>query len=234
MKTTKMTMTKKTTKKTNEPVEFSVDLPKWPALLVVGKRVTRDQAAEILIRTDSWYFSSNDQEWDKLLLETVGVEYTEDRHYPYDVMDKVRARYGQLDLSYLVNSQIVSSWIGGPYGWCHWDGRIFANSFNIGKWPSVKAVLADWKTIAAAFPFLNLKSQLLDQEHGDEGKPLVEFTVSEGTATAGPPGDQLIDSDGESSISTFMRTCGSPFRERGCDIEVFKAALEITLSRKSI
>jgi hypothetical protein len=48
---------------------FDLGLPKWPALLVVGKPVTRAQAMEIILRTDDLYFSSNDRSFDKLLNE---------------------------------------------------------------------------------------------------------------------------------------------------------------------
>ena len=39
------------------------ELTKWPRLPVVGKRITEEQANEILIRTNQWFFSTNDKEW---------------------------------------------------------------------------------------------------------------------------------------------------------------------------
>ena len=48
---------------------FELGLPKWPALLVVGKPVTREQAMEIILRTDDLYFSSNDRPFNRLLNE---------------------------------------------------------------------------------------------------------------------------------------------------------------------
>jgi hypothetical protein len=44
---------------------FNLYLPKWPGLLVVGKPVTREQAMEIIIRTDSLWFSTNDYKFSK-------------------------------------------------------------------------------------------------------------------------------------------------------------------------
>ena len=46
---------------------FEVELPKWPALVVIGESVTKEQAMEILIRTDSLYFGCNDKEWEEEL-----------------------------------------------------------------------------------------------------------------------------------------------------------------------
>jgi len=50
---------------------FDIALPKWPAFVVVGKPVTKEQAMEILIRTDSLCFSSNDREFDRELNEAL-------------------------------------------------------------------------------------------------------------------------------------------------------------------
>lgn len=48
----------------------SVYLPKWPAMVVVGKRVTPEQAAEIIIRTNGW--------WDQWSM----ASYTKFNHEP--------------------------------------------------------------------------------------------------------------------------------------------------------
>jgi hypothetical protein len=42
---------------------FDKGLPKWPALLVKGESVTKEQAIEILIRTDDLEFSCNEREF---------------------------------------------------------------------------------------------------------------------------------------------------------------------------
>ena len=42
---------------------MNCSLPKWPALLVVGDRVTTDQAAEIIVRTAGYAFCTNDRAW---------------------------------------------------------------------------------------------------------------------------------------------------------------------------
>lgn len=40
-------------------LSLTVDLTKWPRLLVTGQPVTEDQANDILIRTDDWYIVGN-------------------------------------------------------------------------------------------------------------------------------------------------------------------------------
>ena len=44
-----------------------IALPKWSAMVVKGKSVTEEQAAEIIVRTDSAYFNNNDEEFCKKL-----------------------------------------------------------------------------------------------------------------------------------------------------------------------
>ena len=50
---------------------FKRELPKWPGLLVIGDKVTPEQAMEILIRTDNLQLSSNDRKFDQQLNEIV-------------------------------------------------------------------------------------------------------------------------------------------------------------------
>lgn len=159
-------------------------LPKWPGLLVNGKPITTKQAEEVLIRTQDIardYLYSNNREFKKalsILLKEKGYsDDTSEASYEYRQMHDV------LDIRYLWNEQICSNYIGGPYGWCHWNGTIWANTYNIGKWPSVPEVTAEWKTIAKAFPFLDLQCQLLNQEICEgESKPfpLIQFNIKDG------------------------------------------------------
>ena len=54
-----------------------------------------------------------------------------------------------IELEYLSNHRIVSSWIGGPHGWCNWEGNIGCNNYNIGKHPSCKEVYNEWIKMSA-------------------------------------------------------------------------------------
>ena len=226
---------------------FNLGLPKWPALLVVGKPVTREQAMEIILRTDDLYFSSNDHSFNKLLNEyfydiEITDEYyggdskaiakklnVEENDYKsiWDYKEQKNSEIKSLNLSYLSNSRIVSSWIGGAHGWCHWDGNIGTSNYNIGKWPSVEEVYNDWVQIAEAFPFLELTSQLQNSEVGDDDAiavPVVEFKIKDGKVEMFNPTELIIESkfDDEVMIKRFT----DPYSERGCTIEMFREAVD--------
>lgn len=226
---------------------FDLDLPKWPALLVVGKPVTREQAMEIILRTDDLYFSSNDHSFNKLLNEyfydiEVTDEYyggenkaiakklnIEENDYKsiWNYKDQKNSEIKSLNLEYLQNSRIVSSWIGGAHGWCHWDGNIGTSNYNIGKWPSVEQVYIDWIQIAEAFPFLELTSQLQNSEVGDDDTiavPVVEFRIKNGKVEMINPTELITESKFDETL--LIRKLSDRYGERGCTIEMFREAVD--------
>ena len=207
------------------------NLPKWPALTVVGNPITHGQACEVLIRTSSFHFSGNDRNFKRSLYDVLGIPpddfgATDDNWRAH--LDGVRSameKYRCLNLEYLQNHRILSAYIGGHHGWCNWNGRIHCDSYNIGKWPSCERVFQEWKLIAEAFPFLQLKSQLWSGEQCEEGhEPIIQFNVANGNVEVREP-EELIapvynnDIEAESFLSFG--------RERGCTIEEFKRALKI-------
>lgn len=156
-----------------------MDLTKWPRLLVIGNPITREQANEILIRTDDWWISTNDREW-KRSVESLLAEFGRPSdESKWNEQEAWNESIGVLDLSYLHNQRIASSWIGGSHGWCDWDGTIQSRNYNIGKWPSAEEVTLDWEKIASAFPYLDLRAQLVPDE-GEALKPAIEWHVSSG------------------------------------------------------
>ena len=222
-------------------MKLDINLPKWPAMVVTGKKVTKEQAMEILIRTCSLsYICTNDREFKRKLYEYVygvkstGEEYSLYDYFPKDFAAEEKARTSMHErtknfadeLGYLKNSRIVSSWIGGPHGWCDWEGNIFCNTYNIGKHPSDEEVLADWILIAEAFPYLNLECQLFNGETCEENiTPLIQYSVRHGkvisfipTKSIHPVGDTNFD---------FNRS------ERGCTFEQFKTAYYYVTSKYS-
>ncbi len=205
---------------------FNIDLPKWPALVVVGNKVTKEQAEEILIRTTPTYFGCNDKPWEDKIGEVFGFKKDKLHGFDWKSVQTVADELDILQLSYLSNERICSAWIGGPHGWCDWNGNIGCGNYNIGKWPSVKSVAEDWKQIAEAFPFLTLKAQLFSGETSEEGvKPLVEFGVSNGEAWVTDPGD-TIGHPHELTEQDMMRRFTAPFGERGCDETTLRRAVE--------
>lgn len=168
-------------------------LGKWPRLIVVGQPVTEEQANEILVRTDDWYLTGNDRHWTRLVAGVAGIELDEHGWTRFAPVREFRRSVGVLDLQYLGNDQIISSWIGGPHGWCDWNGAIGCANYNIGKHPSAAEVLDDWRTIATAFPYLDLTSQLVAEE-GEADRPAVEFRVSGGRVEVDAAPDKFVGS----------------------------------------
>lgn len=231
---------------------FNIGLPKWPALVVVGKPVTPEQAMEILIRTDRLYFSSNDREFDKQLNEIMydieigdagfesehlaickklGVDNSEPGYFVkiFEYQNQYRKAVNQISLQYLNNEMIVSSWIGGPHGWCNWNGNINCRNYNIGKYPSIEEVYNEWTKIAKAFPFLELTCQLMSHEAGSaegDDDPVIEFIVEEGKVKMKLP-TSAISTTSFGTTDMFARF-NNPFAERGCSIDLFTKALNHT------
>lgn len=198
------------------------DVTKWPRLLVSGSRVTEEQANEILIRTNAWQYagSGNDRAWASTIAELAGYD-VDDHSWPkYPQFQEWKARMGVLDLHYLHNERVQSSWIGGPHGWCRWDGTIWTTSYNIGKWPSVEEVHEDWAAIAAAFPYLTLTAQLVPNE--GEGDAVVEWFVDGGEAVLRAPTTPLPVVDMEDSQMFSVLMVGG---ERGVSRDRLAAAI---------
>lgn len=227
---------------------FKKELPKWSALVVKGKPVTKEQAQEILIRTASLSFCTNDREFEEdlnnILYEVKGREYTlmeslvkakkikEDDFRGYlEYRTKMEEPYELLNIVYLKNSRIASSWIGGPYGWCDWNGRIYSSNYNIGKCPCIEDVYKEWVEIAEAFPYLDLKCQLMNTEAGESEsiKPVIEFSIKDGKVQIYEP-KEILDYP-MFVVSNITRRFSDHYAERGCTIKMFKDALDYTKSR---
>lgn len=218
------------------------ELTKWPRLLVTGEPVTREQANDILIRTNHWgNLCTNDRGWEAIvervaaeclgrpkepdnavrssMEHTVWVQMCQAHWRAHDEWEKW---VGILDLHYLNNSQIVSSYIGGPHGWCGWDGRIGCSTYNIGKWPTIDEVGEDLTLIAKTWPFLTMHVQLLAEE-GD-GDPLVTWAVRDGNAE---PVEQaeLITEPRDDLVAAVFGVLYDPFRERRVTVERLHEAL---------
>jgi hypothetical protein len=222
---------------------FNKGLPKWPALVVVGKPVTEQQAMVINVMTDRFSFCSNDREFEKKihkliydvdvswsdLRDTLKEKHNLDFNGAWDLTESTGKKYGVLELNYLSNSRIVSSWIGGPHGWCNWDGTIGSSNYNIGKWPSVQDVYDDCVKIAEAFPFLEMRVQLMNQEAGEDDRPLeavVEYSIKDGAVDMYEP-TEILETPHFGSDGMYQRF-NNPYAERGCTIEKLTEALKVS------
>ena len=189
---------------------YSVDLPKWPAMVVVGQDVSEAQAAEVILRTDiapNFSLAGNNKSYAALLQDLFpfkGEDFAQVREF--------KKKHGILDLEYLTNRRIISSWVGGPHGWMNWNGKVFSNTYNIGKHPDAEEVYEEWVLIANSFPFLDLKCQLFSGEVSEETiEPVIEFHVSGGKVTYYEPKEVLESPEFHFNFDDLFTT----ERERG-------------------
>lgn len=182
---------------------LSVDLTKWPRLLVMGDPVTEAQANEIIIRTTPFYLFTNDRTWLATVCTVLGLEQSRVGAVHWESLRAWRESIAGLDLAYLYNERIMSSWVGGPHGWCDWDGTISCDTYNIGKWPTAAEVDAEWRLIAATWPFLTLRCQLVPNE-GETLEPAVEWRISGGDVELVNPGRILTRPRDPQFVSVFV------------------------------
>lgn len=168
-------------------------LPKWPQMVVTGTRLREDLALEVIRRTDSWFVSGhgcNDRDGDRRLAQRFHMPHFHDysvRHPDgfdwkahWDRCDRWKTAWGTIETEYVRNNWIGSSFIHGPHGWCHPDGQIYYRD-NVGKWPSIEEIRADWQTLLTAFPFLCLTVTLMSGEScEDHTEPVVSMRVADG------------------------------------------------------
>jgi hypothetical protein len=210
---------------------------KWPRLLVVGESVTEEQADEILIRTNGWWWIGGNDGAFSEAVEDVAAEFgyppepdltapTEQRTGRWKNLQEWRKSLGILELEYLTNDRIQSSWIGGPHGWCDWDGSIGCSTHNIGKWPSAEDVTEEWQRIAEAFPYLDLTAQCVEDE--GEGRIADEWRVVNGSVTHTDEPPQQLRTIRE---APFIALFSSAY-ERGVTVERLRQAFQTTVARR--
>lgn len=159
-----------------------MDLGKRPGLLVVGRDVDEELGFKINFETSYLpYFCVNSAEERDAIYKALGIKDCTS----FDYLDQWAEDHGcSLYVRFLANQNFFSSSENGGHGWVSLDGKVGCNSFNIGPWPQLGNIEAEWKLIAMKYPELELQSQLLDGECCDCDKralkPLVQFNISNG------------------------------------------------------
>lgn len=150
---------------------------KWPAFLVMGNKITEDQAAEIIVRTTRWPCKNKDEKIKKILNDLIGPEKEIQK--------------------YIYRTNIIknSNYIGND--WVDWDGTIFFNGKNIGPWPSVNEISSDWENIAKTFPFLELHCQVMNKEYDHVGDSIAtaQWEIKNGKVRVFFPENILISNN---------------------------------------
>lgn len=218
---------------------LNLELTKWPQLVVTGKNVTTEQAAEIIIRTTNLWFTSNEEDIEEKLYEiidkTFKFTYEIDKNTKNSGEKKALRRdllsnYNSLDLHYLENERIVNCWVDGTKGWLSWSGEVGCSNYNIGKWPTTTEVYKEWKLIAKAFPYLDLQCQLMSGEScekEEEIKPVIEYIIKNGDVQIKTPTKKLKCSVDYTNPTKLLT------KEFGCTFEQFRNALQyLKIERK--
>lgn len=171
-------------------VLLSIGLPKWPQMRVIGKKIEKEQAFEIIRRTDTFItggykYASNDHRGDLRMANKLGMPIeTEDGGGGKDYgeyslkLSQWLKEWGAIYTEYVHNSWLSSAYIGGPHGWCSPEGYIYYGD-NVGKWPDVETILNEWKLLANEFGFFELDAVLYDGECSEYNtEPLVRINVN--------------------------------------------------------
>ena len=185
------------------------NLGKYPTVVAVGDPLTREQTNEVMLRTTRWYLSCNDDAWNEMVVHILGLadklnestvklpdgKVIWDWEYRYQLTHDFGDGISALHLCALDNAGIMSYRRGT--GWLDWSGRIRARYTEGSKWTGIDQVETDWRDLAAAFPFLRLRSQLLAgdylNEHIRPGAVGAEWIIENGTVTrVEHPGKPLI------------------------------------------
>lgn len=178
-------------------------LGRWARMLAVGEPLTREQTNEVMMRTNNWGFTRcNDEEWEGIVASILGWfdrfdelvesgecedDWYEWRQRSSQISEEYGATFAALDLGHLDNDAIMSH-SDEPGGWLRWDGTIRPD-WHVGvKYPEVDEIEAEWKQIAAAFPFLEMRVQALSGGFGCTGAApkdtvIAEWVITHGTVT---------------------------------------------------
>ena len=171
-------------------------LPKWPQMLVTGAPLEQEVAMEVIRRTDTFLadgHGGNDREWAARtaralrlpriedLGPTTGVgrdgEHVDRLRTVWERQEAWQEAWGLVRTEYVHNSWMACSFIGGPHGWCHPDGRV-GYVDNVGKHPAVAEMARDWVVLAQAFPWLDVGITLMSGEGCEaHAEPVVSFRV---------------------------------------------------------
>lgn len=186
-----------------ETLEF---YSKHHQVLVNGTNVSKEQAEDIIFRTD--YFltnilcrGGNNFELNSWYATLSGLEVLSkmvfDKHDLVEstiifekLQERIDGELGIIHCNILGNDVTSSPYIFEEHGWCDYDGRIyFIDDVDIGNYKSnaFNTFLKDIEAIASAFPYLNMYITIMDGESINDDdeipEPMVSFKVHEGSVS---------------------------------------------------
>lgn len=204
-------------------------LPKWPALIVTGKPITKDQARDVIRVTDDTFVYANGDldsasyslmanrliiplrpQWvyDSLLLSRDSRFERQLRMEEYEAQAIWSYQWGSLKIGELRN-HIISY----GYGWCRPNGYIGLID-NIGKWPKIRSIYEDLISIASTFPYLSMGVTIMSASRTEGGSPVVSMRVKEGTVTLVDPEDEDVHSGHEWPGGNVEASYDEPYNQK--------------------
>ena len=157
-----------------------------------GKRVSKEEAAEIIRRTDAFYeklYNGNNHKFNRTLYRLSGVPANyealdEDHsccdmdyryilgdsfHDKFNVYDKWKTEeWGCLGLKHFLNHWISCAYIGGPYGWISPEGEVGGLLYGEKYGIETEELEEDLKKVATEWPSLEFTVYLVDYPGGDD------------------------------------------------------------------
>ena len=218
---------------------FNVELPKWCMMYVTGEDITKEQALEIIRRTDAFFkgYEGNNNNLNNFIKNTLKIPNEMD-FFDYIDYDEEKTKWdkkwGYIFLDFISNQWISSTDDYGANGWCHPDGKMGIIT-TIGKYPIIEIVYTDWNVIAHEFPFLNLGITLYDGEFDDNNaKPLISFKIKEGKVEVVHPSKENVhESHNYETCEDYLDTLDfKPFTTKKGDI--INYTLENAISMEQI
>lgn len=179
-----------------------VKLPKRPLLLVRGRSITPEQADVVILRTAGIASGvhCNEERWNKRIRRIFGITANPYTPEGWEQWERAAAELGALDLRYIHNDLIATCNVDGPTGWVNWGGQVFCRGMTLAdKWPTIEDVTCDWREIARAFPFLDLRAQLVEKVWDEDFeriklyRPLIAWRIANGAVELkDDPGEPLF------------------------------------------
>lgn len=171
-----------------------------------GKKVSKEEATEIIRRTDAFYEklrSGDNHKFNRLLYKLSGIraDYEAidrdnpccDIDYGYmldgdDILDKIRAynewkikEWGCLGLQYFLNQWISCYSVKGPHGWISPEGDVGGLLWGDEYGVDENELEEDLIKVAETWPFLDFTVYLVEQ--GDPFWVYAEWKISGGKVT---------------------------------------------------
>lgn len=173
---------------------------KWPYLLVTGKDVTPEQAAEVIVATTHWTLKLRpEDEWSREVAARMGVGWDSYRMLDRDGLDRFYEGTGVEYIEYLANRSVHLDDEEADSSWIGWDGSVGTSGMTLAaKWPSHTEIHYEWGILARRFPFLDLTAQLIRPDWGNDEEYLSEPRAGELLGTWRVRGGELVLWEGPS------------------------------------